>query len=105
MAQAMIRSWFTVFDAPAVVCSDEGTQFFGAWFCALCKYMGVKHAKTVAYHSRSNARVEVGAGNFLTNSGNCILRSLAEMSTLRFEGFCRHTTIYNRLVYPPLVSH
>ena len=49
----------TVFDVPAVICSDRGTQFVGAWFRTMCKYMGVRHAKTVAYHSRSNRRVEV----------------------------------------------
>ena len=59
VAQAMIRHWLTVFDVPAVICSDRGTQFVGAWFRTMCKYMGVRHAKTVAYHSRSNARAEV----------------------------------------------
>ena len=59
VTQAMIRHWLTVFDVPAVICSDRGTQFVGAWFCLMCKYMGVRHARTVAYHSRSNGRAEV----------------------------------------------
>ena len=59
IAQAMIRPWLTVFDVPAVICSERGTQFVGAWFCTMCKYMGVRHAKTVAYHSRLNGRAEV----------------------------------------------
>ena len=59
MAQAMIRHWLTVFDVPAVICSDKGTQFVGAWLCRMCKYMGVSHAKTLAYHSRWNGRAEV----------------------------------------------
>ena len=59
VAQAMIRHWLTVFDVPAVICSDRGTQFVGAWFCTMCKYMGVRHAKTVAYHSRSKGRADV----------------------------------------------
>ena len=59
VAQAMIRHWLTVFDVPAVICSDRGTQFVGAWFRTMCKYMGARHAKTVAYHSRSNGRAEV----------------------------------------------
>ena len=58
MAQAMIRHWLTVFDVPAVICSDSGTQFLRTWLRTMCKYMGVRHAKTVAYHSRSNGRVE-----------------------------------------------
>ena len=59
VGQAMIRHWLPVFDMPAVICSDSGTQFVGAWFRTMCKYMGVRHAKTVAYHSRSNGRAEV----------------------------------------------
>ena len=58
VAQAMIRHWLTVFDVPAVICSDRGMQFVGAWFCMMCKYMSVRDAKTVAYHSRSNGRAE-----------------------------------------------
>ena len=59
VAQAMIRHWLTVFDVPAVICSDRGTQFVGVWFLPMCKYMGVRHAKTVAYHSRSKGEAEV----------------------------------------------
>ena len=62
--QAMIRHWLTVFDVPALICSDGGTQFVGASFCTMCKYMGVRHAKTVAYHSRSKGRAEVVGRQF-----------------------------------------
>ena len=65
VAQAVIRHWLTVFDVPAVICSDRGTQFVGAWFCTMCKYMGVWHAKTVAYHSRSTGRAEVAGRQLL----------------------------------------
>ena len=59
VANAMIRHWLTIFDVPAVICSDRGSQFVGTWFKTMCKHMGIRHAKTVAYHSRSNGRVEV----------------------------------------------
>ena len=58
-ANAMIRHWLTIFDVPAVICSDRGSQFVGTWFKAMCKHMGIRHAKTVAYHSRSNGWAEV----------------------------------------------
>ena len=61
VAQAMIGHWLTVFDVPAVICSDSGTQFVGEWFRTMCKYIGVRHAQTVAYHSRSNQRAEVAS--------------------------------------------
>ena len=54
VADAMIRHWLTIFDVPAVICSDRGSPFVGTWFKTMCKHMGIWHAKTVAYHSRSN---------------------------------------------------
>ena len=59
VANAMIRHWLTIFDVPAVICSDRGSQFVGMWFKTMCKHMGIWHAKTVAYYSRSNGRAEV----------------------------------------------
>ena len=59
VANAMIRRWLTVFDVPAVSCSDRGSQFVGTWFKTMCKHMGIRHAKTVAYHSWSNGWAEV----------------------------------------------
>ena len=61
VANAMIRHWLTIFDVPAVICSDRGSQFVGTWFKTMCKHMGIWHAKTVAYHSRLNGRAEVAA--------------------------------------------
>ena len=59
VANAMIRHRLTIFDVPAVICSDRGSHFVGTWFKTMCKYMGIGHAKTVAYHSRSNGLAEV----------------------------------------------
>ena len=58
VAQAMIQHWLTIFDVPAVICSDRGSQFAGTWCKSMCKHMGTRHAKTVAHHSRSNGRAE-----------------------------------------------
>ena len=58
VANAMIRHWLTIFDVPAVICSDRGSQFVGTWFKTMCKHMGIRRAKTVAYHSRSNGRAD-----------------------------------------------
>ena len=64
VANAMMRHWLTIFDVPAVICSDRSSQFVGSWFRTMCKHMGIRHAKTVAYHSRSNGRAEV-AGRWM----------------------------------------
>ena len=55
----MTRHWLTIFDVPAVICRDQGSQFVGAWFRTMCKHMGIRHAKTAAYHSRWNGQAVV----------------------------------------------
>ena len=55
----MIRHWLTILDVPAVICSARGSQFVGSWIESMCKHMGVRLAKTMANHSRSNGRVEL----------------------------------------------
>ena len=59
VAVMMIRHWLTVFDIPRTICSDRGPQFTGGWFKAMCSLMGIRHAKSVPYLSRSNGRAEV----------------------------------------------
>ena len=59
VAVMMFRHWLTVFDIPRTICSDRGPQFTGCWFKAMCSLMGIRHAKSVAYLSRSNGRAEV----------------------------------------------
>ena len=59
VANAMSRHWLTILDVPAVICSDQGSQVVGVWFGTMCKHMGIRHAKTVAYHRRLNGRDEV----------------------------------------------
>ena len=38
-ANAMIRHWLTIFDVPAVICSNRGSPFVGTWFKTMCKHM------------------------------------------------------------------
>ena len=59
VAQAILRHSLTIFDVPAVICTERGSQLVGPWFESMCKHMGIRHAKTVAYHSWSNGRAEV----------------------------------------------
>ena len=69
VANAMIRHWLTIFDVPAVICSDRGSQFVGTWFKTMCKHMRIRHAKTVAYHRRSNGRAEVAGRQMFEKFG------------------------------------
>ena len=55
----MICHWITVFSVPRTVCSDRRPQFTGGWFEATCFLLGIRHATSIAYLSRSNGRAEV----------------------------------------------
>ena len=126
LAQAKIRHWPPFVDVPGVICSNRAKLVVGAWFSTMCKYMGMRHAKTVAYHSRSKAGAEWRAGNcsksFSTcifcctmyllqprgarGKGTCILVNLAEMGIIPFGGLYRDSTIYtDRLVCQPIISY
>ena len=37
----MNRHLLTIFDVPAVICSDRGSQFLGSWFKIMCKHLGI----------------------------------------------------------------
>ena len=54
-----IRHWLTVFGVPHTICRNRGLQFNGGCFKATFSHMGKRHAKSVAYLSRSNGRAEV----------------------------------------------
>ena len=59
VAVMMVFHWLTVFRVPRTISSDRGPQFTGGWFKAMCSLTGIRHAKSVAYLSRSNGRAEV----------------------------------------------
>ena len=54
VAHQMISHWPTVFGTPKAIYSGNGRHFTGAWFRTMCRWMGVRHARTVAYHSQCN---------------------------------------------------
>ena len=59
VAVMMVRHWLTVFGVPLTICNNHEPQFVGGWFKTMCSLMGIRHAKSVAYLSRSNGRAEV----------------------------------------------
>ena len=106
VANTRIRRWLTIFDVPAVICSDRGSQFVGTWFKTMCKHMGIRHAKTVAYHSRSNGRAEVaGRQMFETLRQLHIDEPGLNFCKMRCVEYCRRTTTFRGpLDCRPIVS-
>ena len=59
VAVMMSPHWLTVFGIPRTICSHRGPQLTGNWLKAMCSFMGIRHAKSVVYLSRSNGGAEV----------------------------------------------
>ena len=61
VAEKMIKHWLTIFHLPTTICSDNALQFTGGWFKAMCAYMGVLHATSVAHLRCANGRAKVAS--------------------------------------------
>ena len=101
VANAMIRHSLTIFDVPAVICRDRGSQFVGTWFKTMCKHMGIRHAKTVAYHSLSNGRVEVAGRQMFDQFGQL---HIDEPGRNRYNSLWRVHQAYHDLLGPTGLS-
>ena len=109
VAVMMIRHWLTVFSVPRTICSNPGLQFTGSWLKAMCSLMGIRHAKSVAYLSRSNCRAEVAGRQLFEKLGEIHLTNkrrnwFEEMSpalkahhnTPTSGGLSRHQILFGR---------
>ena len=61
----MISHWLTVFGTSKAIYSDNGSHSTGALFRTMWLLLGVRHAWTVPYHSRSNEQAEVAGRELL----------------------------------------
>jgi hypothetical protein len=57
-ADAFIAGWVSRFGVPATVTSDRGRQFTSAIWEVLCRWLGIHHVTTTAYHPQSNGMIE-----------------------------------------------
>ena len=55
----MISHWLTVLGTPKAIYSDKGSHLTAACFRTMCRLMGLRHARTVAYRSQCKGRAEV----------------------------------------------
>ena len=92
----MVRHRLIIFDVPTIICSDRGSHFVGSWFKSMCKHMGIRHAKTVAYHSRSNGRAEV-AGRQMFEKFRQLHIGQGGIGLALFGGFYKPSMTYRDL--------
>jgi hypothetical protein len=57
-AVVLIQGWIARYGVPAVITSDQWSQFTSALWDSLCNILGIKHMQTTAYHSQANGLVE-----------------------------------------------
>ena len=109
VAVMMIRHWLTIYGIPRTICSDLRPQFTGGWFKAMCRLTGIRHAKSVAYLSRSNGRAEVARRQlfeklrkiYLTNKRRNWFEEMwpalkAHHDTLTPRGLSPHQIVFGR---------
>ena len=59
VAKLMYENWWSPHGIPAVITSDRGPQFAGAWWRTMCAQLGIRQAYAQAYHHAANGRAEV----------------------------------------------
>ena len=55
-AKVVVERWWQPFGVPAVITSDQGPHFAGAFWRTICAQLGVRKAYAQAYHPRANVR-------------------------------------------------
>lgn len=58
IAKVFVNQYICRFGVPRTITTDRGAQFESNLFASLCKYLGVNHTRTTAYHPQCNGMVE-----------------------------------------------
>lgn len=58
VAQAFLAGWIARFGVPSIIVTDRGRQFESKLWGALTTLLGVKRARTTAYHPQSNGMID-----------------------------------------------
>lgn len=58
VAGVFLNHWVTIFGPPAVIHSDQGSQFESEIFIDLCKKLNIRKSRTTTYHPQGNGIVE-----------------------------------------------
>ena len=57
-ARVLYNNFFSVFGFPQKLMSDQGTEFTGDVFAAMCKLLGIEKIRTTPYHPQTNGSAE-----------------------------------------------
>jgi transposase InsO family protein len=57
-ANTLFSGWIARYGVPDQITSDRGPQFTSAVWQEVCKFLGIKHVLTTAYHPQGNGMVE-----------------------------------------------
>ena len=63
IADLVFDHWIKYFSCPMRILSDQGPQFESAMFAHLCSRLGIKKARTTAYHRKRTRKRSVTTGS------------------------------------------
>ena len=105
VVNAMIRHWLTIFDVPAVICSDRGSQFVGRGSRRCAGTWGFGTPRPWRTTAGRMAGQRWPGGRCSKGSASCTLTNQAGIGTIRCgEYFRRTTTFRGPLDCRPIVS-
>ena len=94
VANAMIRHWLTIFDVPAVICSERGSQIVGTWFKTMCKHMGFGMPRPWRTTAGRMARLRWPGGRCSRSSASCALTNRVGTGIIRCGEYSRRTMTF-----------
>ena len=90
-AHLMLDNGWETFGIPAVITSDQGPQFVGQWWKAMCARLGIRVAYSQAYRPQANGRAERAGRKIL----DCLTKISAETAINWVEALPRVLQVYH----------
>ena len=94
VANAMIRHWLTIFDVPAVICSDRGSQVVGRGSRQCASTWGFGTPRPWRTTAGRMAGLRWPGGRCSKSSASCTLTNRAGIGTIRCGEYSRRTTTF-----------
>ena len=88
------RNILSIFGAPKIIISDEGSHFANNFFTKIMSIYGIKHLMGLAYHPQSNAQAEISNREKKKILEKTVNASRKDRSIKLDDALCAYRTAY-----------